>query len=219
MIDGWCIVAAILSANNSHMLSADLLDMLPFGIIELNRHAKILFANAYASDLLDASADLNAVEGVLCARSIAHSRALHEALHRLVHEATLEPVGFSIARTNQRPISTVLAKLPPRAKTLPSPDKSRIAVFLSDPDFNHQPSAPAGLVRELFHFTPVETSIAILMMDSLDTGAIAKELAIARNTLRDHLKSMFSKTCTRNQGDLLHTLLRCPASLRFPSPR
>jgi DNA-binding CsgD family transcriptional regulator len=201
------------------MLSADLLDMLPLGIIVLNRHGKILFANAYASDFLDASADLNAVKGVLCARSIAHSRALQEALHRLAHEGAHEPVGFSIARTNRRPISTVLSKLPPRAKTAPTPDKPRIALFLSDPDYNRQPSAPISLVRELFHFTPVESSIAILMMDSLDTAAIAQKLGIARNTLRDHLKSMFSKTCTRNQGELLHTLIRCPAVLRFPPPR
>ncbi|MGA2186455.1 MAG: hypothetical protein ABSH47_25850 [Bryobacteraceae bacterium] len=198
------------------MLSAALLDMLPFGIIVLNRHAKTLFANAYASDFLHASADLNVVDGVLRARSIPHRRALQEALHGLAHEAAHEPVGFNIARTNQRPISIVLAKLPPRARTSPTPDKSRIAVFLSDPDFDHHPSAP--LVREIFQFTPVESSIAILMMESLATAAIAKELAITRNTLRDHLKSMFSKTHTRYQGELLHTLLRSPASLRFPSP-
>ena len=69
--------------------------------------------------------------------------------------------------------------------------------------------------RQLFQFTPVESSIAILMMESFGTAAIAKELAITRNTLRDHLKSMFSKTRTRNQSELLHTLLRCPASLSY----
>jgi DNA-binding CsgD family transcriptional regulator len=124
-----------------------------------------------------------------------------------------------MARTNQRPISNVLAKLPRHSKTSRTPNRSRIAVFLSDPEFNQQPSARLGLVRDLFHFTPVESSIAILMMESLDTAAIAKELSIARNTVRDHLESMFSKTRTRNQSDLIHTLLRCPASLRFPPPR
>ncbi len=198
------------------MLSAALLDLLPIGIIVANRHAKILFANARGSDIVRASDDLNIVDGVLRARSLSHSRALHKALEALAHEVDRQPLGFSIARTNQRPVSVVLARLKPRAKTVPTHENARIAVFLSDPDLNYDPSAP--LLRELFHFTPVESSIAVLMMKSLDTGAISEELAISRSAVRDHLKSMFSKTHTRYQSELLHTLLRCPATLRFPSP-
>jgi DNA-binding CsgD family transcriptional regulator len=198
------------------MVSSALLDMLPLGIMVLNRQAKILFANIWATDLLRTGGDLNVVDGVFCARSIPHSRALSDALHRLACTETHEPVGFNIARTDHRPLSIVLAKLPARSKAFDTPGKCRIAVFLSDPEFNHRPSA--ALVRDLFEFTPVESSIAILMMESFDTGAVAGELAITRNTLRDHLKSMFFKTRTRNQGELLHILLRCPAGLRFPSP-
>jgi DNA-binding CsgD family transcriptional regulator len=198
--------------RQDNMLSA--LDMLPLGIVVLNRNARILFANTYASGLLSASTDLTVVDGILRARSTSHKRALSEALNSLAHNAALAPIGFSIARTNQRPLSVVLAQLPHRAKTLPTPGRSRIVVFLSDPDFGHRPNA--ALIHDLFQFTPVESAIAMLMMESLDTGAIASQLAITRNTLRDHLKAMFSKTHTRNQSELLHTLLRCPASLRFP---
>jgi len=196
------------------MLSSALLDMLPVGVLVLNRQAKILFANAFATEVLRAGADLNAVDGLFHLRSVPHSRALSEALHRLAYSETPEPVGFNIARTNRRPLSIVLAKLPPRAKACATPEKCRIALFFSDPEFHQRPSA--SLVRDLFEFTPVESSIAVLMMESLDTAAVAHELGIARNTLRDHLKSMFSKTHTRNQGELLHILLRCPVGLRFP---
>jgi DNA-binding CsgD family transcriptional regulator len=205
------------STDNAHrhMVSFPLLDMLPFGVIVLDTKAKTLFTNAYASDLLHTGAELDAVDGFLRARSIPHSRALHSALERLAGEAAQEPIGFNIARAEQRPISIVLARLPSRSKGTTS-GKCRIAVFLYDPELDHHASAP--LVRDLFQFTPVESSIATLMMESLDTAAIARELAITRNTLRDHLKSMFSKTRTRNQGELIHTLLRCPAALRFRSP-
>ena len=194
------------------MLAA-LLDAFPFGVIVLNPKSKALLTNAYASEVLHTSADLEVVNGFLRARSIAHSRALDAAVNRLADAAVHEPIGFNIARTGRSPVSIVLAKLPPLTKTPGRPDKSRIAVFLYDPDFIHHASAP--LVRQLFQFTPVESSIAILMMESFGTAAIAKELAITRNTLRDHLKSMFSKTRTRNQSELLHTLLRCPASLSY----
>ena len=199
------------------MLSAYLLDVFPFGVVVLNHRARILFANAYASDFLHVSAELHAVDGFLRARSASHRGALQRALHRLTHETTHGPIGFSIARPNQRPISVVLIRLPARARarTAPPPDRSRIGLFLSDPEFGARLSAP--LVRQVFELTPVESSIAILMMESRDTAAIAKALTITRNTLRDHLKAMFSKTGTRNQGELLHALLRSPASLRLPN--
>lgn len=189
------------------------LDTFPFGVVVLSPKLKALLTNSYASEVLHTGADLEIVDGFLRARSIAHTRALDAAVNRLADAAGHEPIGFNIARTGQRPVSIVLAKLPPRAKAPGTPGRSRIAVFLYDPDFIHHASAP--LVRELFQFTYVESSIATLMMESFSTAAIAEKLAITRNTLRDHLKSMFSKTRTRNQSELLHTLLRCPASLSY----
>jgi hypothetical protein len=85
-------------------------------------------------------------------------------VNRLADAAVHEPIGFNIARTDQRPVSIVLAKLPPHTETPGTSDKSQIAVFLYDPDFIHHTSAL--LVRELFQLTPVESSIAILMMES-----------------------------------------------------
>jgi DNA-binding CsgD family transcriptional regulator len=103
----------------------------------------------------------------------------------------------------------VLSKLPSSARS------PRFAILISNPGSSPRASAP--LLQALFQFTPVESTIAVLMMASLSTAAIAAELTITKNTLRDHLKSMFAKTGTRNQSQLLHTLLRCPAILSFPA--
>lgn len=196
-------------------LSATLLDMLPFGIAVLNARARILFTNAYACTFLNAGAELFAKDGVLQARSFAHKRILSETLDAFVHaDHAQPPIGFTIARTDQRPVSIALARLPRHNPNgAPSKANPRIVLILSDPDFHYSPN-PA-LANHLYGLTPAESQISILMMEMVDTGAIAQKLGITRNTLRDHLKSIFLKTQTRNQGELLQTLLRSPLSLKL----
>ena len=198
------------------MLSVALLNMVPCGIVVLNAKARILFTNTFAANLLRTTSDLCADKGFLRARSIPHSRALSDALAHLVHSERPEPVGFSIARSNRCPLSIALARLAPLpGKTVPKPENVRIAAILSDPERNIRPSA--SLIRDLFQFTPVESSIAVLMMESVDTARIAEGRGISRDTIREHLKLMFPKVNAKNQIELLHILLHSPASFLFPA--
>ncbi len=200
------------------MLSAALLDMMPFGIVVLNVRARILYANAYASEFLDATDGLYAEKGVLRARAVPHQRVLSEILEGFARDEQSMPVGLSIARSNQRPVSIVLSTLPRQKKgTSRSSGSLRIALVLGDPDRQNTPATP--LVNDLFQLTPAESQIAILMMECADTALIAQKLEITGNTLRDHLKSIFLKTNSKNQGELLHTLLCSPLGMRFPQKR
>jgi len=211
---------ALVPANSAHksriMILDRILDLLPFGVIIVNKRGKILFTNGFGREILDTRSELKDHFGVLRARSLSHNRALSDAFNRLSEPGTQDPIGFGIARPNRSPLSVVLVRLMSPAEQVLRTENVRIAVFLSDPGVNCCPSA--SLLRTLFEFTPVEASVAKLMLESCDTAAIAAKLQITRNTLRDHLKSMFSKTNTRNQGELLYALLRCPATLRFHSP-
>jgi len=202
--------------SNQDMPYSALLNMVPCGVVVLNTRGRILRANAHAADIFRDNPDVRADKGFLRARSVAHNRALSDALAKLANSEIPQPIGFSIARSTRRPISIVLAKLPPRpAEAAPNGETARIAAFITDPDLNVRPNGQ--LLRDLFQFTPVETSIAILMMEHRDTSRIAKELHITNNTLREHLKLMFPKVNARNQIELLHVLLCCPARFRFPS--
>lgn len=196
------------------MLSGALLDMIPMGIIVLNHQAKLLYANSYAAELLRSGGDLEAPSGVLHARAVPHDRALFDAVRRLANRDACQPVAFSIARAGRRPISVLIVRLPANGNANATSQKSRIAVLLSDPDLTHRPEL--WLFGELFQFTPAECQIAMHMMEARNTAAIAKELSISPSTVRDHLKSMFLKTRTRNQGELRAILIRSPAGLHLP---
>ena len=195
---------------------ASILNLVPCGVIVVNPRGKILFSNGHATDVLKENSDLRVDNGFLSARSASHKRALSDALIKLGNPENSAPVGFSIARSNRRPLSVVLTRLPSRtSKISDKAATSKIAVFVSDPDLKVRRCA--SLLRDMFDFTPVQTSISMLMMDSMGTDKIARELNITTNTLREHLKLMFPKVNAKNQSELLHTLLCSPAHFRFPS--
>lgn len=196
------------------MDSSALLDMVSCGIVILNVRARILHINAHATEILRDNKDVLIEKGVFCTRSLSHRRALSEALVNLASSEVAEPVGISIARPNRRPLSLVLVRLAGTRRGGRS--NNQLAVFLSDPEINIP--LKTQLFSDLFLLTPVQSSIAALMMQGLSTDRVAVKLGITNNTLREHLKLMFTKVSVRNQGELLHTLLCSPIRFRFPSP-
>jgi DNA-binding CsgD family transcriptional regulator len=198
------------------IFSAPLLDMLPFGFVILNAKAKILFQNAFARELLDRKDGLHAEEGVLEIEPLAHRRLFSEALETLVSGSGSDVFAFSIGRPYRTPLSILVTRFTGVMRVREGSRGVKIALILGDPEAN-LPLNPA-VMRDLYNFTPVECAIASLMLQSLDTASIARQLGIASDTLRGHLKRMFPKVHVRDQTDLVYALLRSPAGLRLPHP-
>ena len=79
-------------------------------------------------------------------------------------------------------------------------------IFIEDPS-----TAPPDLerrIRDLHGFTPAEARLAgrLVLGDSL--AEIGEDLGVTQNTLRNQLKTLFSKTDTRRQAELVGLLLR-----------
>lgn len=71
-----------------------------------------------------------------------------------------------------------------------------------------------GLVSSLrprFGFTQAETRVAALLLEGRSVAEAADDLAVTRHTIRTHLKSMYRKTDTRRQGQLVSMLSRAAA--------
>ncbi len=50
--------------------------------------------------------------------------------------------------------------------------------------------------------------VAALLGDGRTLSAAAEEMAVARNTARNHLQTIFAKTETRSQVELVRLLMR-----------
>jgi DNA-binding CsgD family transcriptional regulator len=83
---------------------------------------------------------------------------------------------------------------------------ARGLLLISDPG---APQVPAQhILQEVFHLTPSELRVAVSLLKGLDTQEIATEHKVGVQTVRYHLKSIFSKTGTSHQAQLVSLLAR-----------
>ncbi len=65
-----------------------------------------------------------------------------------------------------------------------------------------------ALLRQAFGLTPSEAKIALYLADGKSLEEAAQEMTIAHETTRSHLKSIFRKTGTHRQGELVALVAR-----------
>ena len=69
---------------------------------------------------------------------------------------------------------------------------------------------PVAALRELFGFTAAEARVAAALVPAGNIKGVAASLAIAPETVRSHLKSVFRKTGLRSRQELTALLLTVP---------
>ena len=78
-------------------------------------------------------------------------------------------------------------------------------------------SNPTGAVDtvflgSMFDLTPAEAKVAVSLVEGQDLQKIATDRHVSPETIRSQLKSIFAKTGTHRQSDLVALLLRASAS-------
>ncbi len=93
--------------------------------------------------------------------------------------------------------------LPQPAAAIGSPSNAAAAVFVSE---NAAARPPRESVALLFDLTPAELRIVELLSEGRTRKAISKELTIALNTVKVHLRNIFRKTSTTRQPELIRLM-------------
>lgn len=71
-----------------------------------------------------------------------------------------------------------------------------------------RPGPPPSILVKTFRLTPSEAKLASIIARGAAPDAAAQELKISRETARNQLKSVFAKTGTHRQGELIALLLQ-----------
>jgi len=82
--------------------------------------------------------------------------------------------------------------------------------------FYHPESAPvidSSLLYAVFGLTPAESRVASLLAEGLSLKEIAVEQGTKHDTVRKQLRSIFQKTSTNRQPELVRLLLHLPRDL------
>ena len=81
-------------------------------------------------------------------------------------------------------------------------------IIITDPERTVSPSDK--VLVDLFDMTPAEARISALLASGMDINDVCKELQITCNTVRTHLKHIFSKTDTHRHSELVTLISKLP---------
>jgi DNA-binding CsgD family transcriptional regulator len=88
-------------------------------------------------------------------------------------------------------------------------------VFVTDPE--QRMATSAEILQLLFELTRAESRLAIALLDGKSLHEAAELIGVARETVRSQIKSIFQKTGTQRQGELIRLLSQLPATVSAES--
>ena len=119
--------------------------------------------------------------------------------------------AFALLRDDHPLPVTVMVRPGPPFGPVSAPLRRTATVILRDPARRLRLAAPD--LEQLFDLSPAEARLAQLLADGLSMEEAALQLGVSRNTVRSQLQSVFAKTGTNRQGDLVRLLLSSAATL------
>jgi DNA-binding CsgD family transcriptional regulator/PAS domain-containing protein len=187
-------------------------DLMPWGALLLGPEGQVMFANRMAEEILGEAEGLTVRHGRLVAMASADMSRLRELLGCAAQPTDgprtggTMPVGRGGGR---RPLQLWAMPLPREAVRFPAIEPAATTcVFLIDPDREAAPSADAW--RALFGLTDAEARLVAGLSHGERLEDYAKRSGIRLSTARTHLKSVFAKTDTHRQSELIRLLNSMP---------
>ena len=191
-------------------LLAASLDAVAMPTLMFDEIGQVAHANRSARALLHARESLWEADGRLAASTPELTRELHLHISNAVRpQARSNPARTSIVVMKRS------ARLPLTITVLPlrgAPDhpvRSGALMFVFDPEDTRSVTAP--LVRRLFDLSTTEAELAVALCAGHSPEEIATDRGRALSTVRSQIRSLFAKTGTNRQADLISLLLASPA--------
>ena len=182
-------------------------DHLALGVVLIDAHDRLSFANQSAADILKIEPGLTR-EG---ARA-----AVHKPISLLI--ANLHESGSQIYRhpLDGRPLQIFATPLAWPDHLAEARARFHRAIFIGDP--RNRTGDPVDILSELYGFTAGEARLAVVLLSDRSLEQAAQQLGIAVSTARSHLKNLFAKTDTNRQASLMRLLISGPGQLRARTP-
>ncbi len=185
-------------------------DTVEAAVVAVDGDGRVLLTNGAAEKILCDE------DGIILSQNQLSAENPHEArkLEFLIRSAAATGAGkgmhpggsLLIHRRALRPFQIFV--VPFHSNCLLADDSPCALIFIGDPDA--QPASRAAVLSSLYELTPSECRLADLLFQGLELKAAAESLRITPGTARFVLKSIFRKTGTHRQSDLIRFLHRLP---------
>jgi len=182
------------------------LDFIRRPAIALDRFGSVLDLNPLAEKVL-AGGDITMVGQHLVIPDKRAQSTFNAFLDRLRTASDLDALGVApivIRRDGRLPVVIRILSVDGAARS-PFLGARAILIFSG---FDESEAEQLTMLRQAFQLTPSEARLALCLSGGKSLEEAAQEMAIAQETARSHLKSVFRKTATHRQGELVALVSR-----------
>lgn len=203
------------SRQEEKRLALAALEGLAAGVLLLDGSGRALFANRTARELAATREAIVLDNGGVRARHRLEDRAFQ----RLIGSAVVGSAGGALTLSRASGRLPLVVLVAPLMGTLAATAATAglasgaAAVFLTDPE--RQAAPPAERLQALYGFTPTEARVALHLVREGSIARAGLALGLAPETVKTHLKRIYSKTGVHQQGALAR-LLSAAAVLNPP---
>ncbi|MBS0323979.1 MAG: helix-turn-helix transcriptional regulator [Proteobacteria bacterium] len=195
--------------ESERKLYAHAIDRLHIGTLLLDETGAVVKMNEVAQEIVARKDGLGLSNGALRAAYENESRELQRMVHLAITGVAESAPGVASAMSLTRPSGAtrlgVVVRTIPISEWTEGKHRPVVAVMVRDADRKAQ--AAKETMRQLFGFTPMESALALQVADGLTLEEAADRLHVSKNTVRAHLRSIFTKTGVTRQTALVHLLL------------
>lgn len=188
-----------------------------YGLVLLDADTKIVFENAAATAMLERGAPVYRCRGSLCAAEPVQAVSLRLAIDRALFRSSAK--GHSDAGAPLIALGTPGAASPLLAAVSAAGTEAAgdgVAVHLFEVS---GPGDPVMAAMARWHgLSPMEAQLVAMLAAGHGVAEIAQRSAVKEDTVRTYLKSVFRKTGTKNQADLIRLMMSSSVCLRSSRP-
>jgi DNA-binding CsgD family transcriptional regulator len=197
----------MLELKDAASAAASAVDNLDVALVGLTVDAKVCFLNTAAELLLRSGEILRIQDGRIVSNDAYEARTLKRLIETAcTRKLDTVPGGATTVRKGNR--SLYLSVLPYTASNDFLPDRTKVFLSITDPDA--RPKSRADLLAALFHLTPAESRIAMLLAAGEEPVKIAARTRSSYATVRSHLKSIYQKMNVSKQSQLVRLISVLP---------
>lgn len=200
---------------SASILGTEIINRLRAPVVLIDDQRKLLHANPAATALLGESSLLAVSGGHLYCRKPREDNALLVALRDLqltgdsqLHLNAVDKVYFRVGFDQGNELGMFLYALRP-AHTMHAFGERSLAMLLLY-QANARIELDPFIVAGVFGLTPAEARVAVAMAEGRTIEAVAAHHSVSVNTVRTQLRSVFEKTGTSRQVELVGLLANLP---------
>lgn len=186
------------------------LDVLAVPTLLFDEYGRVAHYNRSAAAMLDGSGSLRIEDGHLQTLKPALTRKIGLEITTAIHASRNQAAHLDnvilLPRPGQLPLMLMIAPVQLAATPLA---QGAALLFAFDPEV--KPLVTANLVRRLFSLSEAEAALAAALCCGGTLDGVTQERGTSINTVKSQLKSIFLKTGTNRQSELISLLLASPA--------